>query len=120
MCQNYWDNPLAGDKAKRSGSAKCGKEGCGGPMGGQTFPLYDGPLGDGDWTHFCFVCGNPDVENGIQLASPDATRKLGVCREHIQLVDEYAPATEQLHQEKKIILLPRTETGVPRTAKRGD
>lgn len=80
-CLHYWS---AYDKRLDS----CGQPKCGGPIGGGTFPSYDGPM-KGVLHKFCFVCSAPS-KFGIRVnGSP---RIIGACPKHIGYVKEYQRA----------------------------
>lgn len=79
MCTHWWT-------AIDAGQPSCGKQMCGGPSRGRSFPDYKGPLPSGNWNHFCFVCGKPfDLS---PIVAPGETRRLAVCKEHLKLIED--------------------------------
>jgi len=81
MCERYW-------RAAEHG-AKCCEVGlngnqCGGPLAGMTFPQYQGPLKEANWSSFCFRCGEPSVA-GIQVNGRG--KMLGLCEKHIHTIE---------------------------------
>lgn len=75
-CENYWE----GLDNNRNG---CGLE-CGGPLANKTFPLYKGPMTTFD--RFCFACVTEAV---FGIKQPSSSRILGVCRQHLRLLDTH-------------------------------
>ena len=59
------------------GSRKCG-ETCAGPLAGQGFPKYSGPL-KGGLSAMCFVCGAPSK---LGVAGQGWQEPLGACMIH--------------------------------------
>jgi len=55
---------------------------CGGPMMGKSFPDYEGVL-NGSLVRFCFRCGR----QASKLVSPPDGGYIGVCDEHIKMLD---------------------------------
>lgn len=81
-CEKYWaarDHGLPGD-------ACLAKEGCGSPIAGDVFHEYVGPMTQFD--RFCFVCGN-QATHAIRVDV--YVRVIGVCSDHIKLVQELKP-----------------------------
>lgn len=57
---------------------------CGGPIGGNDFPLYDGPMSQLD--KHCFAC----IKSADFVIKPVAkTRFIGVCLAHLGMVDRF-------------------------------
>lgn len=79
-CENHWN-------AVDNGSLSCGRK-CGGPMAGDVFHDYKGPMTDEAIAAFCFVCGNRS-EYGIRVN--DKRRVLGCCSVHVDLVKNLRP-----------------------------
>lgn len=79
-CKKYTD-------AQERGLDKClSVDGCGGPMRGDTFHEYEGPITD--FLRYCFVCGGPSTK-GIRVAGH--TRLIGACENHVEYVKHLAP-----------------------------
>jgi len=79
----------------------CTGYGCGGPLGGQCYPKYAGPL-EGVLDRFCWFCGLPGPMHGIS-SRRDPGRLVGCCAEHMELVQlgdfESRPAGEPKKQK---------------------
>jgi len=119
MCRHYWKNEEVPYTDRLAGRGRCKQTACGGPMASRTFPSYLGPLPEGDWSLFCFVCGTPEVSHGVKVAGEEATRVLGVCSDHAKLVGSMAPVGEDLTVEKPVLLLPKAGTSAADQAVRG-
>ena len=68
---------------------KCTGDGCVGPLGGQSYPKYEGPIKYA-LSSFCCFCGEPNPGHLISSNKPgnDKSRMLGVCDKHLKLVQE--------------------------------
>ena len=66
---------------------KCTGDGCSGPIGGQTYPKYEGPIKYA-LSSFCCFCGEPNPTHMASSSLPgnDTTRMIGVCDKHLHLV----------------------------------
>ena len=81
-CEKYWD---ARDKGIEDD--KClAVDGCGGPMAGDVFHEYKGPMTAFD--RFCFVCGE-SATHAIRVK--DLVRVIGCCARHTELVGQITP-----------------------------
>ena len=60
---------------------------CTGPIGGDTFPEYDGDMPD--MVRWCFVCGC-DSDYALQVGQKP--RRVGVCKVHLTHLHELVPA----------------------------
>ena len=81
-CKKFWqarERNIPGDQCMS-------KDNCGGPMSGDTFHEYDGPITN--FTKWCFVCAEPS-KFGIQVRG--RARVIGACAEHIKLMGELRP-----------------------------
>ena len=87
MCEHYHD---AHDKGLKS----CGKS-CGGPFAGSSFPHYKGPLPEGDWVHFCFMCGCPQSLTGVRVVGAD--RLMATCPACRKTVSKGLLPVEEYH-----------------------
>ena len=55
---------------------------CSGPLRGNDFPSYNGPLRDGQADYmgkFCFVCGTEKIDGVVKTAGQ---KVFGICKEH--------------------------------------
>lgn len=57
---------------------------CAGPLAGQAFPEYDGPLA-GHLARFCFVCGSEPI--GVAVVPQG---RVGVCEKHMEWLETYS------------------------------
>ncbi len=81
-CPKYWD----GRDRNLPGDQCTSKTNCGGPLSGDTFHDYSGPITD--FTRWCFVCADKAFF-GIRVRSH--ARVVGVCKEHVKLMAELRP-----------------------------
>ncbi len=65
-------------EAMDKGRRQCGESSCAGPLAGQGFPKYEGPL-KGGLVKMCFVCG---VESKLGIGGVGWQEPLGVCMIH--------------------------------------
>jgi hypothetical protein len=61
------------------GHISCSALNCGGPLGGNSFPEYTGPLAS-VVCNYCYSCGDP----AQAVMSLDRGGKIGVCRNCLQ------------------------------------
>jgi hypothetical protein len=61
--------------AKDNGQECCGKDLCGGPRQGRSFPLYRGPLASVVYK-YCYMCG----DDSVIVIERGNGGKLGLCR----------------------------------------
>lgn len=66
-------------EAHALGQESCGIPNCGGPLSGNSFPKYSGPLSSVICS-YCYSCGVPSQA----IMSLDRGGKLGVCRDCLQ------------------------------------
>lgn len=79
-CDHYW-------RAQGVGQEQCSPGGdCAGPMGGDTFGRYAGPLTV--FIRWCFVCGEKATK-GIKVGT--SLRVLGCCDAHVDTVRRIRP-----------------------------
>lgn len=79
-CHRYWEGRAArADRCTAKGP-------CRGPMGGGSFPEYDGPVTD--LRRWCFRCG-VEASSGVRVAGTE--RIFGVCDRHLPDVSRLAP-----------------------------
>ena len=111
MCNKHWRGVAAGNDS-------CGELECGGPMSGRAFPLYDGMLPDGDWSHFCFVTGRPNDLVGVKVIG--ASRMLAVSREHQKIFGQCSPADGAIDctTDRRVLLIDDKVGNVQREADR--
>lgn len=81
-CKHYW---AARDRGV-PGNTCLSQENCGGPLSGDIFHSYDGPLTD--FSRWCFVCGS-EAKFGIQVRSHP--RIIGVCAEDVKMLADVRP-----------------------------
>jgi len=62
---------------------------CGGPIGGYSFPLYEGPLTRSAIALHCFRCGEPAKEAVSSIHNPDVL--VGVCAAHALMLERLVP-----------------------------
>jgi hypothetical protein len=69
------------------GNTKCTGKVCSGPMGGASYPEYEGPIKD-MFTRFCYMCGQENPPRGASYNAPgcDPSRVVGMCEKHYALV----------------------------------
>lgn len=79
-CEHFW-------AAQDRGSESCGQR-CGGPMSGGAFDKYKGPITD--FSKMCFRCGAPATH---AVRAVGNVRVLGCCREHIEIIQQWKPAS---------------------------
>jgi len=70
-------------------TTRCTGTFCKGPLGGGSYPEYEGPIKDA-LNRFCFICGTTNPPHAIASCLPGHPRDrlLGACDEHAKLVDE--------------------------------
>ena len=81
-CERYWearDRGIPNDQCMSAGE-------CGSPIAGDSFSQYKGPMTQFD--RWCFVCA-AEAEFGVKPI--DHSRVVGVCRDHIRLIDDLVP-----------------------------
>jgi hypothetical protein len=81
-CERYWgarDRGIPGDTC-------LSERPCGGPISGDTFSNYRGPMTQFD--RFCFACGGSATK---ALRVKGHVRPIGCCDEHIELVRKLKP-----------------------------
>lgn len=81
-CQKLW---RARERGMEACEAALGGLDCGGPISGQSFPLYEGPLTPQALATHCFFCGDQAAEAVTTPEQP--TRFVGVCKRHIPTLD---------------------------------
>jgi hypothetical protein len=84
-CEHYWWGVERGSTGCRLASAA---DDCAGPLAGEAFPHYRGPLG-GKLAHYCFVCGHKPT--AYAEAKGDF---VGVCEDHVGMFDDYSRPNE--------------------------
>ena len=85
-CVKLWwsvDRGLSECKSSHEGGE------CAGPLAGQAFPHYEGPLA-GNLDRFCFVCGS---EPSCVAVVPQG--RVGVCKVHIEWLGTYTRPCEK-------------------------
>jgi hypothetical protein len=81
-CERYW-------AAQERHLDRClATSGCCSPLGGGTFPEYQGPLNDEAFKQFCFVCGEKSFR-AVRVGQ--SKRLVGVCRDHLVLFQKLQP-----------------------------
>lgn len=101
-CKRYWEG-----REKGLPEPKCTtKSSCGSPFAGMTFPQYDGPITD--FARWCFVCGTTS-DYGVRVQ--DSDRTIGMCRDHIRMLEELEPVGVNGKPVKEIV---SSEGSVPR------
>lgn len=98
MCVNHW-------RAVDAGAESCGKATCGGPLSSRTFPDYEGPLPDGNWSHFCFLTGKPSDLVGVKVVGEK--RMLAITRAHKGIFEQCSAtgAIDCIQVTKPVLLL---------------
>lgn len=86
-CKRLW-------RAKSKGLDSCGPllppgKVCAGPMGGYSFPHYEGPLTRAAIAMKCFRCGDPAHEAVSSVNNPDAL--VGACKGHLVTLERLIP-----------------------------
>jgi len=95
-CVHFWT-------ARDQKAPNCGQD-CGGPIAGNDFPMYSGPMTQFD--RFCFACPSPA---DYAVKSPGTKRPIGLCKVHLGHLDrlvaegEDAPFTLTLLSAKGIV-----------------
>lgn len=87
-CEHFWwgiDNNHQGCRALHDGVP------CSGPIRGQAFPYYKGPL-KGQLAKFCFVCGKDPCATAV---ARDGGARVGVCESHLSLLETYSAPGEK-------------------------
>jgi hypothetical protein len=74
-------------RARDSGQQCCGKSQCAGPLAGKQYKDYKGPITE--FANMCFVCGSKSTH---AIRHNGGGRVFGLCREHLRLVNNVAPA----------------------------
>ncbi len=94
-CKHFW-------VARDLNEVDCGKKDCGGPIAGKDFPEYDGPITQLD--KFCFACTR---ESEYAVRSAQAKRLVGVCCEHLKLLDRLVPKEVRGQSSHLEVISPR-------------
>lgn len=81
-CEKYW---RARDMGVPNGACLAQRE-CGGPIAGNVFQEYEGPLPH--FENLCFVCG-AEPSHAIRVAG--YVRVIGCCAEHVDMVKRVKP-----------------------------
>lgn len=71
--------------------ARCVGRNCTGPIGGGSYPEYEGPLKETSaFGNHCWACGKESPESFISSNRPghDSGRLIGCCTEHLKLIRE--------------------------------
>lgn len=124
-CTRYWEGRDQGLPEPQCTTVRR----CGSPLASDTFSEYVGPISN--FEEWCFRCG---TKSSHLVSVRGHTRKVGVCREHMPMFNEYrnkatAPSSVLLHHEGAIIrpedLLkkkaqPKTLSEIIREAEKGD
>jgi hypothetical protein len=99
MCPRWYEG-------QSQGLPKCTGKDCGSPITRKDFPEYDGdPL---NFSGFCFVCGSEDVLAYVKVEGSE--RQFGVCKSHLEIVDDYGKPSNGIFGEKKSVLIfPNTD-----------
>lgn len=96
-CTKYWgarERGLEGDKCLSS-------DNCGGPIAGDDFHEYSGPISD--LSRWCFVCGEL-ATHGVQVNG--RPRRIGVCANHVRLFVELRPVGREGQEPQVVIRTP--------------
>lgn len=101
-CENYW---VVHDR----GADRCQMVGCGSPLAGDVFHLYRGPLADGGFAKYCFVCGGVPKH---QLRVGRKSRLIGVCQQHVQMFNQLQPVGKEAPSLTSEILLAEAQDPV--------
>lgn len=86
-------------------SPNCGVVDCGGPMSGKDFPRYTGDL-EGNFVHWCFVCGQKDPEHAVQIKK--SKKLLGVCKKHLRMLTVDRSQYEQKSSSGILMSVPQS------------
>jgi hypothetical protein len=86
-CKRMW-------AAKERGLDSCGQVlprdmVCAGPIGGYSFPLYQGPLTRSAIALHCFRCGKKATEAVSSVNNPETL--VGVCADHVMMLERLVP-----------------------------
>lgn len=86
-CTRLW-------RARAKGLDGCGPllprgQVCAGPIGGYSFPLYQGPLNREAIAMRCFRCGGPAYEAVSSTYNPEVL--VGVCKDHVFALERLVP-----------------------------
>lgn len=106
-CDHYWEGRSRG----LPGDTCTATDGCAGPLRGDCFHEYKGPLTD--FTRLCFVCGKPPQHGlRVKVSGTPLLRAIGICDAHIGMV------RSEIELRFKSGLAPLRIDGVPVTPPR--
>ena len=97
-CNKYW-------KAREQNvpDGRClAVDGCGGPLVGDDFHEYEGPMTD--FSRWCFVCGE-DAHAVVSVKGKN--RLIGVCSKHMPMLRDLKP----VGRDQKSPIVVKTEDG---------
>lgn len=100
-CKRYWEGREQGLPEPKCTTRKP----CGSPFAGMMFPQYEGPITD--FSRWCFVCGQTS-DYGVRVQDTDRT--IGMCKEHIRMLEELEPVGVNSKPVKEIVT---SEESVP-------
>jgi len=88
VCLRFW----RGREFGLPGTRCTAVDDCGGPIKGDTFHEYEGPMSEGRFSDWCFVCAR-ESKYGILVSGRE--RIVGVCEEHV----EYLRSMQPVHRD---------------------
>lgn len=84
-CTKFWDA-----RERNVPDGKClAVDGCGGPLSGDDFHEYDGPITD--FTRWCFMCG---ADSKFAIQADGRVRQIGICENHVRTLAELRPMSK--------------------------
>lgn len=78
---------------------------CGGPISRKDYPEYSGEIRD--FSGICFACGSEDTLAYAQLMGSE--KKFGLCKDHLEIIDDFMAKTAGIEAQTKIMIYPRTD-----------
>lgn len=96
-CAKMWEGLALGKET-------CTGVSCGGPSRRKDFPEYDGFIKD--FSALCFVCGSEEVLAYAKVE--DSEKMFGICKDHLELIDNQLTFSGTTEDAKKVLIVPDT------------
>ncbi len=96
----------ASDKGSETCTVELDGKSCGGPIGGNDFPEYEGPMTPSLLAQKCFMCGEP---SGAGIRVKGRLRVIGVCQEHLDDLPNWRKKSERkmylnMHEKREEVV----------------